>query len=154
MIAFSICGARAGGKADEKSAVSFHMETESTDNPKMIFPQQMPDGSTKYFRRVPDISTKDIKAMGPFPADDGTTYGVVFQLKSTPAKRYSAITNANKGKWIGARVNGRIVDGVIIDKGIDDGVIVIWQGVTLDDINALDKILPRIGQEKPKGDKK
>ncbi|MBK1882618.1 hypothetical protein JIN85_09335 [Luteolibacter pohnpeiensis] len=154
MIALSICGARAGGKADEKLSISFHVETEASDNPKMIVPFKMPDGSTKYFRRVPDFSVRDIENMAPFPADDESTYGIVFKLKENAAQRYEAISLANEGKMMCAQVNGRFVDAVIIDKAIKDGVIVIWRDVTLDDINAFDKIIPRIGQKKPKGNKK
>jgi hypothetical protein len=49
-----------------------------------------------------------------------------------------------------ARVNGRVVDGVVIDKQIEDGFIIIWKGVTLAEINLYDKAAPRIGAKGPK----
>jgi hypothetical protein len=136
----------AGGKADNKASVSFHMETESTDNQKMIFPQEVA-GQTRYFRRVPEITTKDVVSFSPFPAEAGGDYGIVFRLKENAARRLTAITNVNQGRWMIAMINGRVADGVLIDKQVDDGVVVIWKGVTLADITVFDDSLPRIGQE-------
>ena len=136
----------AAGKAGNKATVSFHMETESTDNPKMIFPKEA-NGRTRYFRRVPEISVKDVAAFSPFPSEAGGDFGVVFQLKENAARRLAAITNVNQGRWLLAMINGRAVDGVLIDKQIDDGAVVIWQGATLADIALFDASLPRIGQQ-------
>jgi hypothetical protein len=133
----------AAGKKENKASVSFHMETESTDNPKMIFPQ-LENGQTRYFRRTPEISLKDIVSFSPFPSDVGEEYGVVFKLKGNAARRLSALSNANQGRWMVTQVNGRVVDGLIIDKTVDDGYIVIWKGVTLNDTKILDKELPRM----------
>lgn len=144
--------ANAGGKKEDTPVISFHMETEATDNPKMISP--VPFGNqTKYFRRMSEISIKDVTAFGPFPDDlGGNTYGLALRLKPNAATRLAAITATNIDRWMIARVNGRAVDAVRIDKQISDGVIVIWKGVTLDEINLLDKALPRIGA--PDGKKK
>ncbi len=125
------------------------METEASDNPKMIFPQ-MAAGQTRYFRRSPDIITKDVAAFSPFPSEFGEDYGMVFKLKSNAANRLSALTNVNQGKWVIAQINGRVVDGFLIDKQVDDGVIVIWKGVTLADIALFDAEVPRIGAKEKK----
>lgn len=136
----------AAGKADNKASVSVHMETESSDNPKMIFPQEV-SGQTRYFRRVPEINTKDVISFSPFPSEAGGDFGVVFKLKDNAARRLSAVTAANQGRWLVTMINGRVVDGVIIDKQVDDGVVVAWKGLTLADIAVLDDSLPRIGEE-------
>ena len=137
----------ASGKKEIKASVSFHMETESTDNPKMIF-QQMAYGKSRAFRREPEVSTKDIVSFTPFPSDaGGDDYGVVFILKDNAAKRLSAITNINQGKWMLTQINGRVVDGVLIDKPVNDGRLVIWKGATLADVTIFDGDLPRIGQQ-------
>lgn len=137
--------ALASGKKESKASITFHMETEATDNPKMIFPQ-LANGQKRFFRRMPDISTKDIVSFSPFPSESGD-YGIAVRLKSNAASRLSAITNANQGKWMISQVNGHVVNGFIIDKQVDDGVMVIWQGVTLADITLLDEELPRTGAE-------
>jgi preprotein translocase subunit SecD len=139
----------AGGKADKKGNLSFHVETEESDHPKMIFPYEL-EGKKKFFRRVPDITSNDIVAFGSFPSDDGQSYGVAFRLKDNARNRLAAITTENQGKWLIAQVNGRIVDAVLIDKPVSDGFIIIWKGITLEEINQYDKVVPRINGEKPK----
>jgi len=141
--------AQAGGKAGEGPSVSFHMQMDATDNPKMMFPHVM-DGETRYFSRSPDISVKDIAAFGPFPSEDGQSYGVAFQLKPPAARRLSAVTAVNRGRWLISQVGGRVVDGVVIDQQVNDGFIIIWKGVTLAEIELYDKMAPRIGATKKK----
>lgn len=136
----------ASGKADNKASVTLHIETEATDNPKMIFPHVI-DGQTRHFGRMPEISTKDVVSYSPFPADGGAEFGAMFKLKPSVAGRLSAITAANQGRWLVTSVNGRVVDAVVIDKQINDGLLVAWKGLTLADIAVLDDQLPRIGAE-------
>ena len=137
-------GVFAGGKKEDKASVTSHLETEATDNPKMIFPQ-LANGQTRYFRRMPEISLKDVVSFSPFPSTVDDDYGLVLKLKGNAATRLSAVTATNQGRWLISQINGRVVDGVAIDKQVDDGVIVIWKGVTLADLALLDKELPRIG---------
>lgn len=143
----------AGGKKEETPVISFHMETDPTDNPKMITPVPLGNNQTRYFRRLSEITMKDVVAFGPFPDDlGGNTYGVALRLKPNAANRISASTAVNIDRWMIARVNGRVVDGVRIDKQVTDGLLIIWKGLTIDEINLLDKTLPRIGA--PDGKKK
>lgn len=135
----------AGGKKDKGLVVSFHLQGAETDGPKMSVPQEVA-GSKVFFRLSPEFSHKDIQSFRPFPADDGTTYGILFRLNPVSAKRLQSITNANRGSLLMARLNGRPIDVVTIDKTINDGLMVIWQGVTTREISAADKMMPRIGQ--------
>ncbi len=143
VLAFT-ASAYAGGKKNNKASITFHMETEGTDNPKMIFPQ-LANGQQRFFRRMPEIATKDIESFSPFPSEVGE-YGLALKLKRPAANRLAAITNANQNRWMITQLNGRVVDGILIDKQIDDGVLVVWKGVTLADIDVLDKVLPRTGE--------
>lgn len=139
-------GAMAGGKKEEKASVTFHLETDATDNPKMIFPQ-LANGQQRFFRRLPDFNTKDMVSFSPFPSEIGGDYGLIFKLKGNAVTRLTAVTNANQGRWMIAQLNGRVVDGVMIDKQVNDGALVIWKGATLQDIALLDAELPRVGAE-------
>jgi hypothetical protein len=141
------CPASAGGKADRKAAVSFHIQTDENENPKMLLPPQEMNGRTLYFRRMPEVYTKDLTTFSPFPAEGGGDYGAVFRLKGSAVGRLAAITSANQGRWLAAMVNGRIVDGVLINKQIDDGVLVVWKGLNIDDIAAIEQTLTRFGAE-------
>ena len=135
-----------GGK--KVAIISFHVETEASDNPKMIFPHTM-FGKQRYFRRIPEISSKDFIAYSPFPAKDQASYGAVFQLKDNARRRLAAITSVNIGRWLVCQAFGRIVDGVMIDEPVDDGAIVIWQGLSIEEIRILDSSISRIGEKKP-----
>ena len=134
----------AGGKAGEMGMVTFHLETDEGASPKMVFPQ-MDDGKQRLFLRSPEISLKDISAFCPFPSGVGDEYGLVFQLKDHAKRRLNALSVANQGKYLLAQANGRVVDGVVIDKPVDDGLIVIWKGITTEEVKLFDKVLPRIG---------
>ncbi len=80
--------------------------------------------------------------------------GTRIQLKEHAARRLEATTNMGQGRFMVSRLNGRVVDGVKIDKPVVDGKMVIWKGVTLADIAVLDESYPRIGKEGEKKKKK
>ncbi|MCW1886640.1 hypothetical protein OKA04_18015 [Luteolibacter flavescens] len=141
--------AHAGGKKGENAGISFHMQGDPSDNPKMIF-EQFNHGKNMVFRRNPEFMTKDIAAFKPFPSEDGQGFGVVLQLKPNARNRLVAVTNANVNRWMLAVVNGRRVDAVMIDKQVDDGHLVIWKGIGAAEIDAFDTQVPRIGEAKPR----
>lgn len=149
-LAGHIAPAAAGGKKNDMAGIAFHVEGDRTDNPKMIFPHAI-GGKERVFQRSPVVTAKDFAAFNPFPSQNGEGFGLLLKLKSAPANRVAGVTGSNTGKWLVARVNGRIVDGVIIDRQITDGELVIWKNVSLAEIQALDKKLPRIGEKKPRG---
>jgi len=136
-------GRRGGGK------VSFHIETEGTDNPKMIFPYEL-FGKQRFFRRLPEVSSRDFVAYSPFPSEDQASYGAVFQLKDNARRRLAAVTATSIGRWLVCHAFGRVIDGVMIDEAVDDGVIVVWRGLSLTEGQELDKGLPRVGEKKKK----
>ena len=143
---------KAGGKAGEMGMVTFHLETEAGGNPKMVFPQ-MDEGKQRWFSRSPEITMKDMVAFRPFPSGTGEEFGLVFQLKDPAARRLNALSMANQGKFLLAQANGRVVDGVVIDKPVNDGLIVIWKGITAEELKLFDKVLPRIGEDGKKKQK-
>lgn len=141
--------AHASGKKGEATGISFHLQADETDNPKMVFPQ-LTNGKQLVFRRAPEVNTKDIAAFNPFPSQDGDGFGVVLQLKPVAKNRFAALSNAAVNRWMVAMVNGRIVDAVLIDKEVNDGFLVIWKGIGAAEIDAFDQKVPRIGEEKPR----
>jgi hypothetical protein len=137
----------AGGNKGKKVDISFHIETEASDNPKMIFPY-MVMGKQRFFRRIPEVSSIDFVAFSPFPADDQASYGVILRIKDNARRRLAAITQINSGKWLVCKAFGRIVDGVLVGDPVDDGVVVLWKGLSIEEIGLLDEALPRIGEKK------
>ncbi len=137
----------AGGNKGKKVDVSFHIETEASDNPKMIFPHEVM-GKQRFFRRIPEVSSNDFVAFSPFPSEDQASYGVILQLKDNARRRLAAVTQISSGKWLVCKAFGRIVDGVLVEDPVDDGVVVVWQGLSIGEIGQLDESLPRIGEKK------
>jgi hypothetical protein len=150
---WSPTAAHAGGKKDAAAGISFHLEAEPAANPKQTF-EQLTAGKLRYFRRTPILSTSDITAYSPFPADDGASYGAVCQLSRGATNRLAGISAASTGSWIATMVNGRVVDAVLVDQKVDDGFIVIWKGIALSEVKAFDKVRPRIGEDPKKWKKK
>lgn len=139
----------AGGKKEVATAISFHLQADSNENPKMVLPYVI-NGKQIFFRRLSEINSKDIESFNPFPSRDGQGYGLLLVLKPTAKGRIAALTAGNQQRWLAAIVNGRIVDIVMVERPVEDGQLVIWQGIGQGEIASLDKTLPRIGQKKPR----
>ena len=137
----------AGGNKGKKVDISFHIETEASDNPKMIFPHEVM-GKQRFFRRIPEVSSNDFVAFSPFPSDDQASYGVILQLKDNARRRFAAVSQISSGKWLVCKAFGRMVDGVLVEDPVDDGVLVLWKGLSIEEVGTLDEALPRIGEKK------
>ena len=146
-LVFLAGGVMAGGNKGKKVDISFHIETEAFDNPKMIFPHDVM-GKQRFFRRIPEVSSNDYIAFTPFPADDQASYGAILQLKDNVGRRLAAVTQSSSGKWLVCEAFGRIVDSVLIEDAVEDAVLVIWKGLTLEEIQQMDESIPRIGEKK------
>jgi hypothetical protein len=96
------------------------------------------------------VSSIDYVAFSPFPADDQASYGVLLQLKDNARRRLAAVSQINSGKWLVCKAFGRIVDGVLVEDPVDDGLVVVWKGLSIEEIVLLDEALPRIGEKKKK----
>lgn len=136
--------AEASGKKAPKSKVSFHVETEPGEGRNVIF-EQMVAGEKKVFRIIPEITTSDIVAYRTFPSETGD-FGIEFQLNDRARKRLYSLSSTHQNKWLVAQANGRVVDAVIIDRPVQDGRIVIWKGISPQEVKALEGTLPYIGE--------
>jgi hypothetical protein len=136
----------ASGKKTPPASISFHMEGSAAEVPKFARKVKTLIGE-KYFRKVPEVSTKDIVAFSPFPADDKNSYGVIFKLNSKATQRLNTSTTMNRGKLLLALVNGQALGVVRIDKPVKDGMLVIWSGIKQQEIKLYDKVAPRIGED-------
>ncbi len=137
--------ALAGGKKDNQVKITFHIQADPNENPKLIFQHER-----FFFRRLSEVSEKDITHFNPFPSRDGEGYGILFQLKPNAATRINAVTADNINRWLLAMVNGRVVDAVFIEKPVNDGQLVIWKSIGEGEVQAMDKKFPRIGEKKPR----
>ena len=138
--------AQASGKKTPPASISFHLEGSAVEAPKFAREFNTLAGA-KYFRKVPEVSSKNIEACSPFPADDDLTYGIVFKLNTQGSKRLNEVTTMHQGKLLLSLVNGQPLGVVRIDKPVTDGILVIWSGVTEQEVKLYDQIAPRIGED-------
>ena len=126
----------AGSKKGE-AQVSFHLQAEAGDAPKMIYPMMVGD-KKMAFKRMPEIQTKDVAAYKAVPSKKQQgIYDVVIQLKPRAAKRLQNITNASRGRYMASQLNGRTGEPMLINAQINDGILVIWGVANAEDLKTL-----------------
>jgi len=141
----------AAGKQYKLYLVTFHLEGESTDNPKMITPVKLGQEHRQYyFSKIPTFTDKDIAWFYPFSAADGVSFGAAFRMKEHSATELKGITLTNQGKLLGLRCSDAPLQAVLIDKPIDDGVVVIWSGLQQRHLQEFRKRFPHVDDYKPK----
>lgn len=141
----------AGGKQYKLYLVTFHLEGEETDNPKMITPVKLGQEHRQYFfSKIPSFTDKDIAWFYPFSAADGVSFGAAFKMKEHSAVELKAITLTNQGKLLGLRCSDAPLQAVLIDRPIEDGVVVIWSGLQQRHLQEFRKRFPHVDDFKPK----
>lgn len=140
----SLIPALAGGKKPEPNIISFHEQGVQEEGAKMVFPVPV-KGRQIYFRKSPAVTSKDVMAFRPFAT--GTGNGVTLQLNPVAARRLNAITAQAQGRWLLTMANGRPVDAVIINAPVKDGMLVIWEGLHLVEIQRMSFQWPLIGED-------
>lgn len=139
------------GKQYKLYLVTFHLEGEETDNPKMITPVKLGQEHRQYyFSKIPSFTDHDIQWFYPFSAADGVSYGAAFRMKEHAAVELKAITLTNQGKLLGLRCSDSPLQAVLIDRPIDDGVVVIWSGLQQRHLQEFRKRFPHVDDYQPK----
>ncbi|HRQ89313.1 MAG TPA: hypothetical protein PLA50_10975 [Bacteroidia bacterium] len=133
------------GQKYKLSLVTFHTEGEETDNPKMIVPVKLGDDHRQYFfSKLPVFSDHDIAWFYPFTASDGVSFGAAFRFKEHAAIQLKSITLTNQGRLLGIRCSTAPLQAVLIDRPIDDGVVVIWSGLQQKHLQEFRKRFPHV----------
>lgn len=144
----SVC--LAAGKKYKLYLVTFHLEGEETDNPKFITPVKLgKEHRQYYFNKLPTFTDHDIRWFYPFTSTDGVSYGAAFKLKDHAATELRAITLTNQGKLLGLRCSDAPLQAVLIDRPIEDGVIVIWSGLQQRHLQEFRKRFPHVDDLAP-----
>jgi hypothetical protein len=102
-----------------------------------------------YIKKVPEISERDIVAIWPVPAADGSM-GCLLKLNEDGRIRLLSLSSTIKGKVLVCLVNKRLVTALLVDKQVDDGQIFISSGLTPAEIEAFRKVFPVLGETKKK----
>lgn len=137
----------AKGKKRPPVAISFHLEATDVQNKALVIESDTPMGK-KFIQKTPALVTSNFTAYYPFLSPhEGELYGVTLQLNQKSAGRLRAISVENKGQYIVANVNGKVVDMIYIDKEVDGRVITIWRGLDPAILKLVNPILPQIGED-------
>ncbi|MDF1862406.1 MAG: hypothetical protein P1U87_19470 [Verrucomicrobiales bacterium] len=138
------------GKKYKLYLVTFHLEAEKTDNPKMITPVKLGREHRQYFfNKIPTFTDHDIQWFFPFTSDDGVSYGAAFKLKDHALTELKAITLTNQGKLLGLRCSDAPLEAVLIDRPITDGVVVVWNGLQQRHLQEFRKRFPHVDDLAP-----
>jgi hypothetical protein len=147
----SIWWCEGAGTQSQKGLLAFHLEAQQTDNPKMIVPVKLGSDHRQYFfSKIPSFTDRDIVWFYPFTAADGVTFGAAFRLKEHAAQELKALTLTNQGRLLGLRCADAPMQAVLIDRPIDDGVIVVWMGLQQKHLQMFRKKFPHVDDYRPK----
>ena len=141
----SLCTMGAGKKNANSYMISFHIEGTEAEAPKFSQPVRLgSEGKVYYFSILPTFTNRDIAWFYPFVSKDGKSYGAAFQLKPTATKGLQAVTLKTQGKLLGARIVDAPLTAVMIDRPIEDGVLVVWSGLSKKHLQMFQKQFPHV----------
>lgn len=134
--------------------VRFHVEANARDGQPFAMPVKFKnpprDGAVA---QIPAISERNIEALYPYPAPDGT-FGCAFKLNSFGRTALEEMSLSNRGAtvvaFVGTKGGTHQVAELVIDKVIHDGIITIPSGLTALEVEALRKEYKVAGQNQKK----
>lgn len=138
--------------------VRFHVESNERDSDTFAMPVNLLfQRRSTHVSRVPAFSEKQITAILPFEAGDGT-WGCAFQLGVQGQIRLETLSNDSRGAamvvFVGTKGGLHQVVDMIIDRPVTDGVITIPKGLTALEVTALRKQFKDLGAVRPEPAKK
>lgn len=143
LTAFAWCPA--AGKKYKLYLVNFHIEADQGDNPKFVTPVKLGSEHRQYyFSKLPVFTDADIEWFYPFTAQDGVSYGAAFRLKDHATQELHALTLQHQGKLMGMRASDAPLQAVLIDRPIQDGVVVFWSGLQQRHLQEFRKRFPHV----------
>ena len=130
--------------------IAIHPEGAEDEGQRMVRPDEV-GGERRWFRISPEVSGRHFAGYTAFLAEDGLTYGVALYLNDEGTRAVQIMCSTFNGKLGRIIVNGRPVDTLRIDRPPADRKIIIWSGLTKEDLKAFDKSgkMKRVGGEVP-----
>jgi hypothetical protein len=137
--------------------VRFHVEANENEGQPFATPVAFHHPERKgYIKQVPFISERNIEAIFPYPASDGS-FGCAFKLDNFGRTSLEETSLSNRGAsvvaFVGTKSGTHQVIDMVIDKVIRDGIITIPSGLTQLEVDALTKefkVLGETGKKKRK----
>ncbi len=135
----------AAAKKPQQTMVRFHLQGNPVEGDPFVMEVKLADGRGVFIKRIPEVSERDVEAIYPFPAPDGSM-GCAFKLDVHGRIALETFSLKDRGKVLVCLLNGRVVTAMLIDKPIKDGVIMMPSGLFDQEIAMLQKEHPTIGQ--------
>lgn len=138
----------AAGKKQPQLTVRFFAEANRRDTNEFAIPVtlQYPPRQA-YISKIPVVSERDIAAIYPFDAGDGTM-GCAFKLDVHGTLALDTVSVEKRGTSLVAMVNSRQILDMQIDRRVSDGILTIPRGLTPQEIAQLQKKYKTLGQGK------
>lgn len=145
-----------GFSKKQNITVRFHIEANERDGQPFAMPIQFEHPQRKGFvAQIPAISERNIEAIFPFLASDGTS-GCAFKLDNFGRTALEEMSLSNRGAsvvaFVGTKAGTHQVIDMVVDKVIRDGIISIPRGLTDMEVAALlkeYKVMGQTGKRKP-----
>lgn len=130
--------------------VRFHVEANAQDTERFSSPVQLRyPPRAAYIEKIPSLSERNIKAIYPFKAADGT-WGCAFQLDNSGRVGLEVLSTERRGSalvvFTGTKTGSHQVIDMLIDRPIKDGIVTVQHGLTDLEMQALRKQYPLVGQ--------
>lgn len=143
-----------GMSQKQKVSVRFHPEVNPQDGSSFAMPVKLHyQRRDAHLSRVPAMNEKQIKAIYPFPADDGT-WGCYFQFDEQGKIRLETMSGEQRNTALVlfvATKNGQhqVID-MLIDRTITNGALTIPRGLTPAEVVVMKTQFPVLGEQKGK----
>jgi hypothetical protein len=130
-------------------ALRFHVETNARDGDAFAMPIKFENPPRDgYIERVPSLSERDVRAIFPTNAGDGS-FGCAFMLTAHGRTSLQTFSTERRGSslavFVSTKTGTHQVIDLAIDKPITDGIIYVPRGLTQLEIAALQKQFPTAG---------
>lgn len=134
-----------GGAKKPTIDLRIHGEGIAAEAPTFAFPAVLLNGQETFLSRMPLLTQREVRAIYPFPAADGTQ-GVYLKLDNHGTGLLQQHTMERRGRTLVVMFNGRQVSNLLVDRPVTDGIVSIPRGLNNEDIALLTTVFPVIGE--------
>jgi hypothetical protein len=135
------------GRKQLPLAIRFYTQTTQGDTESFAAPLTLLNGQSAYVDQIANIAERDIVAVYPYEAADGSG-GCAFRLDDHGTVALDSLSVEKKGTLLIAMINGRQAADLMIDRRITDGIVTIPSGITVDEMKMILKQFPIMGGKK------
>jgi hypothetical protein len=152
-------GASAFGMSQKpKVSLRFHPEVNPNDGGSFAMPVKLHYHRREaHLSRVPAVSEREIKAIYPFAADDGT-WGCHFQFNDQGRLRLETMSSQQMNTalvlFVATKMGQHQVIDMLIDRPVTNGALTVPRGLTAAEVVVMKEQFPVLGEVKGKGKKK